>query len=1128
VEHGMGIFQPISVFMVNIPRIALIFLMLMTGSLQGAEKSARNDGALKFQYAFDIGGEPSFAIIEDRDGFLWFSSFFNGLVRYDGTSVKKFREGPGSISSDFVTQLLEDSRGNIWAGTNFGLNRYNKNTNTFTVYQKDPGNPETTLASSTFNLSSNTIIEDRDGVLWFGTQSGLSRFDPKSETFKNYWHDPKDPDSLSDNDIFSVFEDKDGEIWVGTKKHGLNRLDKSTGKFTRYRHDPNDPGSIPDDEIQSIIQDRDGRIWLGARDNGLIRFNKKTETFSHFVHDPKDPDSLPKMSIWDLFLRQDGTIAVISSTSAVGLVLFDPLSGEYEQYRSDGAKSYTLSTDAIQDVFEDAKGILWVVHNNGKVDKHDPGAYRFNLYKHNPLNPDSLASNVAVTTYQDKKGRIWVGNFGAGLDRYNPETDNFTHHKPDSKDPEALPHGYPAGFYEDNRGNFIVSTAEGLALFDSDSGKVIRRLNDDSWFYTMIQDNKDPDVMWAVGWEQSFNRYNWRTGERRIYRHDPDDDNSFAAVTSVRFIRDRSDPDIMWIATWGGGLEKFDVDSETFIHHQHNPNDPDSISSNTVFDAFEDSTGKFWVATDRGLNRFDKLRGKFIRFGREQGFDAKIVHNILEDDSKRLWMGTNIGLVVLDIATEKVIKIYTRDDGLHSHDFFATARGKTEGGRLWFGGFNGLNSFIPEKLEENTEPPQIYLTSLKQDGEELKLGKAFEKLKTLNLDWRNSEFEFEYVAMNFTKSVKNRYRYILEGYDKNWFEAEARRFGRYSGLPGGSYTLRVQGSNNDGVWNTPEREVRLLITVASPPWKTLWAYALYVLVGLAVVFGFLKWRLRVSEIQKIRLQELVDARTEEIKKQQDDLEDAYEVISGSISYASRIQRAVLPDEELFRYWFADHFILWEPRDVVGGDMYWCHPWGDGVLVALCDCTGHGVPGAFMTLISTGAVERSLSEVPAGDVGRLMQSIHGKVQSTLGQNRSNSESDDGLELGVCYLTADQKQLVFSGARFELFVADNGEVSRYKGISKGIGYCEVPINQEFPETRIAVEPGMSFYMTTDGVLDQISGKTKRGFGKKRFSAALADIQTLTMSEQMEKLDTALREYRGDMTRLDDIAVIGFKVG
>jgi len=842
---------------------ALLFLLAWLPVVSLAETSAT---PMKFKYVFDIGGEPGFAIIQDRDGFLWFSSFYNGMMRFDGSSKWMIREGPDGISNDFVTQLFEDRDGHIWAGTNHGLNRYDKRTNTITRFFKDPTRPESSLAGNVFNLSSRTIIQDRQGHLWFGTQSGLSRYDPKMDHFDNYQHDPGDPHSLSDNDIFGLFEDREGFIWVATKNHGANRLDPKTAQFTRFTHDPNDSDSLPNNAIQSIVQDREGHLWFATREAGLIRRERDSGRFSHFKHDPDDSNSLPQMSIWDLVLLNSGEIALISDSSAVGLVLFDPRTGKHRQYRKKPGDPFSLSTDTVHGVFEDRDDTLWIMHNNGKVDKVDPRGQKFTLYRHNPLDGRSLASDAAVPIYQDRHGHIWVGHFGSGLDRYNPDTDDFTHHKPDSKDLTSLPHGYPAGFFETHRGKFIVSTAAGMVYFDPIKGEVTEKITDDTWFYTMIEDDEDPDVFWAVGWEQSLNRFNLSTRERKVYRHDPQDPNSFAAVTAVRFIRDRDDSDIFWIATWGGGLEKFDRGQETFTHHQYNPEDPQSISSNTVYDVMEDSRGNLWVSTDKGLNKFDKQTGKFKRFDKSVGFDAKIVHNMLEDRSGRLWMGTNIGLVVFDIVREQVVKVYTTEDGLHSHDFFPTARGKTRDGQLWFGGFNGLNRFNPEDLQENTAPPQIYLTAIKQGGEAIKPSTAFEHLRDINLGWRENFFEFEYVALNYTIASKNRYRYKLEGLDRDWVQAGKKRSGRYSGLQGGTYTLRINGTNNDGIWNTSEQEVRLAVNVQSPPWLRWWAWMLYALSGGFLFYGVVRWRLSASERQRALLQEEVDARTAELRK----------------------------------------------------------------------------------------------------------------------------------------------------------------------------------------------------------------------------------------------------------------------
>ncbi|MBT4612866.1 MAG: response regulator, partial [Gemmatimonadetes bacterium] len=670
--------------------------------------------------------------------------------------------------------------------------------------------------------------------------------------------------SLTSNDIYTVFEDRHGDIWIGTKHHGATRYNKRSGKFTRFRHDPADPTSIPDDEIQAILEDEQGGLWLASRDNGLIHFDHDTQRFAHYRHSPEDTGSLPQMSICDLTLSKDGRLILIPSIEAVGLIFFDPRDHTYEHFRSRPGDPFSFSSDTIQGAFEDRSGTLWITDNTGKVDKADPKAHRFNLYVHNPFDSTSLASNAPLPIYEDRQGTVWLGNFGAGLDRYNPETDDFTHFIPDPSDSTTLPHGYPAGFYEDHLGNFIVSTAEGMVIFDRDTGKVTKRLTDDTWLYTIIQDTDDLDVVWAVGWEQSFHRFNMETGEHKIYLHDPEDPTSFAAVTSIRFELDTDDPNLMWIATWGGGLELFDKRADTFTHHQYDPDDSTTIASNTVFDLLEDSRGIFWVCTDRGLDRFDKDTGVFTHISHDQGFTAKIVHNIVEDQSGRLWLGTDVGLVQYDAVEGRVLKVYTKGDGLHSHDFWPTSRRCTQTGHLWFGGFNGVNSFHPDDLRDNETAPRIVLTTLKQDGHEIEGLPAFEALEDLHLDWRHNSFEFEYVALNFTRVSKNRYEYFLDGYDRNWYDAGDIRFGRYSNIPGGNYTLRVRGTNNDGLWSLPEQEVRLSILVDSPPWKTWPAYAAYLLSAFGSIVGFSRWRLGASEAQRLHLQQQVEARTVEL------------------------------------------------------------------------------------------------------------------------------------------------------------------------------------------------------------------------------------------------------------------------
>ncbi|WP_460021438.1 transporter substrate-binding domain-containing protein [Magnetospira thiophila] len=265
----------------------------------------------------------------------------------------------------------------------------------------------------------------------------------------------------------------------------------------------------------------------------------------------------------------------------------------------------------------------------------------------------------------------------------------------------------------------------------------------------------------------------------------------------------------------------------------------------------------------------------------------------------------------------------------------------------------------------------------------------------------------------------------------------------------------------------------------------------------------------------------------ERKEAQAKLAEAYAIISSSIDYAANIQRAVLTGDELLAATTREHLVLWKPRDVVGGDIYWCHIWGNGLLVILGDCTGHGVPGAFMTLIASGALDQAMGDVPPGQVATLIQRMHQIIQVTLGQHGAQGDSDDGLELGACYINESLSQMSFSGARFPLFVVRDGEVVEYKGTKKGIGYRQIPHQQTYDQIELSLEDEATYYMTSDGFLDQVGGEKNQMFGKRRFKQLLLDLQDRPVHQQMEPMMQALADYQGTQIRRDDVSVIGFKL-
>ncbi|MCP5367701.1 MAG: transporter substrate-binding domain-containing protein [Hyphomicrobiales bacterium] len=263
------------------------------------------------------------------------------------------------------------------------------------------------------------------------------------------------------------------------------------------------------------------------------------------------------------------------------------------------------------------------------------------------------------------------------------------------------------------------------------------------------------------------------------------------------------------------------------------------------------------------------------------------------------------------------------------------------------------------------------------------------------------------------------------------------------------------------------------------------------------------------------------------RKAERDLFDAFSIISDSIAYASRIQRSMLPQDHYLTESLSDHFVIWEPRDRVGGDIYWYRTCGDGFLVGLADCTGHGVPGAFMSLIATGSLDRAMRERPDGDPAAVLHILNRSIKRYLGQDSGISGGDDGMDVGICRLRPGAGELVFAGARFSLFVADSTGVSEVKGDRASVGYRAVSPDQVYTNKVVEMLPGASFYLTTDGLTDQVGGASGRMFGKRRFMDLLRSIQGLPMADQKDAVLQALSAFQGQENRRDDVSVVGFRL-
>jgi signal transduction histidine kinase/ligand-binding sensor domain-containing protein len=626
-------------------------------------------------------------------------------------------------------------------------------------------------------------------MLWVGTWGGgLDRLvqsrgdaaqteadgsDQENEHFVHYRHDPDNPESLSSDEIRTLYHDRDGVLWIGTHGGGINMLDREKETFAHYHNDAGDPRSLSSNLILSILQDREGVLWFGTIGGGVSKLDLGWRNFALYQNDPDNPNSLGDNMVWVLY--------------------------------------------------QDREGDLWIGTMLGGLDRFDRETGNWHHYRHTPDDPGSLSNDWVSAVYEDRSGVVWIGT-QSGLDRFEPETDSalgegsFTHYQADPDGPPRSRSNNVVAIHQGNEDDFWIGTEGGLYVFDREK---------ESW--------------------------------SRPYRHNPGYPQNLSNDWVLSFLEDRDG--MLWIGTANAGLVKFDREKENFAQHQNSPGDPHSLSDNAVLSILQDQEGALWISTLGGLNRLDPGTGVFNHFREKDGLPNDSTRCILEDRGGKLWVSTTRGLSRFDPQTG-TFRNYDVTDGLQSNEFNSNACLMSDSGEMFFGGIDGFNSFFPDRVQGNPTIPPVVLTSLAHGGEQINLGQVGEGLTEATLEWPDNAFEFEFAALSYAQPEKNQDAYYLEGFEESWNEVGTRRSGQYTNLPGGTYTLRVKGSNNDGIWN--EAGTAIEITVVPPFWSTWWFRGIVLLALVGTAYGGYRLRVRRLEARGRKLESQVNDRTKEL------------------------------------------------------------------------------------------------------------------------------------------------------------------------------------------------------------------------------------------------------------------------
>jgi signal transduction histidine kinase/ligand-binding sensor domain-containing protein/CheY-like chemotaxis protein/HPt (histidine-containing phosphotransfer) domain-containing protein len=800
------------------------------------------------------------------------------------------------LSQKTVRQIYQDSTGYLWVVTQEGLSRYDGYQLLSFTY--DPRKPD-----SLSSVNVRAVLEDNKNRLWVATDGGgLNLFNSAKQTFTSWPSVNNSTDSPMSDQIRSMWLDKGGDIWLGYNNGNFSRFNPDNMVFEHF-----DTRKLllvldKDAAVTSIAEDANS-IWLATDGNGLLKLDKTSQQLSHFY--TGSSTALFSDRLTQVFIDAQQRLWLTSYDA--GISVGNPQPGNASTWQHHENQADSLAANLVHTIYQDQQQRIWLGTEEGASLWNGRDAFL------NFSSTDGLADDKILSILQDTSGLMWFGTFHGLTNSIDVAFDNLD---------EGLAHSMILGFAEtessDGDPAIWVASYGGLTQLNS-QGEVQRVINKDSepalLDARVMTVSGDHNLLWFGTRGAGLGRLNVDNNQIDFFDHDPDNPTSisFNGVTSIF-------PDTLgniWVGTFGGGLNYLAAGSDEFVHYRFDENNPRSLNSDRVlavyqlidgtivvgtvsginlldpvsldfehieyqpenFDSlsasmawtfYQDPKGQLWVGTQGGgLNMWQAediaaLNNDFTHYDSTSGLPSSHIYAILDDEKGHLWLSSTAGLTRLN-PKSGAVRNFDISEGLKDSEFNFGAGFKDSQGIMYFGGNSGFVRFHPDEIKDNQFIPPVVLVRIKKLNEQVWFDVPYQKLQGLVLDYTDYFISFEFAALDFNSPEQNEYRYKLEGLDPNWIELEHSRLATFTNLPAGEYILKVQASNNQGIWNS--QGITLPIHMLPPPWKTIWAYSVYLIIVFLMVLNFI-WQYRRRRFQAIQrlieLEDKVEARTVEL------------------------------------------------------------------------------------------------------------------------------------------------------------------------------------------------------------------------------------------------------------------------
>ncbi|WP_338763524.1 SpoIIE family protein phosphatase [Bernardetia sp. ABR2-2B] len=1081
---------------------------------------------------------PQAGMIDSR-GRIWVGTNGGGIGLLEQEKYRVFGVKDG-LNSNLISSIVEDSRGDIWVlSQNKNISKYDGVN--FTSF------PE---LNGTMSLGGILSIDKWQNVWVLAAGAGVG----VNNTL--YWK-PKD------EKIFREYKQTDlGELktlgTVITHTADFETYLSHNGKQFLFNGKKFEDVDYPKTQLSDSLfqdktlllahKDRNKNHWLWAtnpttRRGNLVFFDTEKKEYEEIIFPPNQLAGAIPNAGWQIYVTLDNRLYVVAHNINT-VFIFDKNRNFVISYtNANGLNGFLAASGAV---FEDIYGTVWVgTRGKGMLQLPDGKFTNYTV-------KDGLQGEIIFSIHEDTKNRVWLGSSVGGITIY--EDDVFK-----KVVPALSRFGRMSGFLQIDSITTYISAGTGVLEIKEDKDNktfTANLINPKFGFATPTFARcitKIDSVIWVgtqgtgvVGYDLKDDSLKYIFGQNEL------------GATAVLDTKKDSKGNY-WFATFSGlvkwdgkGIEKANFKRFTIA---------DGLGDNLLLQLYIDKKDIVWIiAYSGGLNRFD---GKeFQVYQTPQGLSSDIVYSILpvKNQLDQFWIGTQRGLNKAYFRNDgKLMRVeeYGKEEGFFGDESNSKSILRDYKDNIWVGHLNGVTKgdFSQDK---KTIPPTTFISEvnlglIQTNWSDSVYIDNFDSLSKWNNLPQNLELaadqntiNFDFYSADFSNPKDIQYQWWLEGFNKDWLVPTNKTEANYSNLPAKKYTFHVRSRvGEEGEWgeeSTFDFRIR-------PYWHQTWvARIVGILLIFGVVLGAIKLRTSSLEASRRRLEQQVEDRTIEVRKQNNEILDknqeleaqqlqlahAYEDIqeknkniTASITYAKRIQDAMLPSDERIKRIIENCFVFFKPRDIVSGDFYWITEVENKTVIAAVDCTGHGVPGAFMSVIGSNLLYEIIESQRILSPAKILDALNENVRRHLNQDQTNNR--DGMDMAICVIDKETKILTFAGAKNPLLHVHDDKFEIIKGDRFPIGGFDKHKQKPFTEHTIIPRKDSVFYIYSDGFQDQFGGLEGRKYMSRRFQEYLKTISSLSTEKQKEEITQEFREWKasGEERQIDDVLVIGFKV-